>query len=178
MANEALITLTGNATEDATLRFTPNGAAVANVSVAVTPREKVGDSWQDGQAAFYRVAAWRDMAEHVAESVKKGDRVTVVGRLKPREYEHNGEKRTSLDVDADSVALDLRFRTALAGPKKQQGGQQPGGGWNNPPQQQQQSGGWQQQPTQGGPRQSAEPAQQAPAGGGWGGPAVDNSPPF
>lgn len=119
MSNEAQITLTGNATGDAELRFTQSGAAVANVTVAVTPREKNGDQWQDGQAAFYRVAAWRDMAENVAESVRKGDRVTVVGRLKPREYEHNGEKRMSLDVDADSVALDLRFRTAKAGPKPQ-----------------------------------------------------------
>ena len=143
MSNEAQITFTGNATADAELRFTQSGHAVANVSVAVTPREKDGDQWVDGQPAFYRVAAWRQMAENVAESVKRGDRVTVVGRLKPREFEHNGEKRTSLDVDADSVALDLRFRTATAGEKTQrQGGQQQSGSWGAPPQQSTQPDPW------------------------------------
>ena len=112
MSNAAQISFTGNATSDAELRFTPSGAAVANVTIAVTPREKVGDQWQDGQAAFYRVAAWRKLAENVAESVTRGSRVTVVGALKPREYEHNGEKRISLDVTADSVALDLTFDPA------------------------------------------------------------------
>ena len=112
MSNEAQITFTGNATADAEIRYTANGAAVANVTVAVTPREKQGDQWIDGQPAFYRVAGWRQLAENVAESIRKGDRVTVVGRLRPREYEHNGEKRMSLDVDADSIALDLRFRGA------------------------------------------------------------------
>lgn len=112
MSNAAQISFTGNATSDAELRFTPSGAAVANVTIAVTPREKVGEQWQDGQAAFYRVSAWRRLAENVAESVKRGSRVTVVGTLKPREYEHNGEKRLSLDVTADSVALDLTFDPA------------------------------------------------------------------
>ena len=147
MSNEAQISFTGNATGDAELRFTPSGAAVANVTVAVTPREKVGDQWQDGQAAFYRVAVWRDMAENVAESVRRGDRVTVVGRLKPREFEKDGAKRLSLDVDADSVALDLRFRGARAAEKSQRG--QQGGGqaapqadpWGAP-----QQGGWGQEP--------------------------------
>ena len=112
MSSAAQITFTGNATADAEIRFIGSGAAVANVTVAVTPREKVGDTWQDGQAAFYRVAAWRKLGENVAESVKRGSRVTVVGTLKPREYEHNGEKRLSLDVTADSVALDLTFDPA------------------------------------------------------------------
>lgn len=140
MSNEAQITLTGNATGDAELRFTPSGAAVANVTVAVTPREKDGDQWVDGQPAFYRVAAWRQMAENVAESVRKGDRVTVVGRLKPREYEHNGEKRMSLDVDADSVALDVRFRPARAGERPQRQSS-PQGAQNDPWQAPQSSGG-------------------------------------
>ena len=147
MSNEAQITLTGNATGDAELRFLASGVAVASITVAVTPREKAGDQWQDGQPAFYRVAAWRDMAEHVAESVRKGDRVTVVGRLKPREYEHNGATRTSLDVDADSVALDLRFRAARAEPKRQQAP-----GYGQPPQSpqapQQQPDPWGQQAAQ------------------------------
>lgn len=142
--NEAQITFTGNATSDAEIRFTPNGVAVANVTVAVTPREKSpsGD-WQDGEAAFYRVAGWRDLAENMAESIRKGDRVTVVGRLKPREFEHNGEKRTSLDVDADSVALDMRFRVVKAEPKGQRG-QAP----QQAPQQQSQGDPWRaQQPS-------------------------------
>ena len=155
MSNEAQITLTGNATSAAELRFTQSGAAVANVTVAVTPREKSGDQWVDGQPAFYRVAAWRDMAENVAESVQKGDRVTIVGRLKPREYEHNGEKRTSLDVDADSVALDLRFRSAKAAPKSQRPA----------PQQQAQPDPWANQQA---------PQQQAWGGAGNG----DSEPPF
>lgn len=167
MANEAFITITGNATEDAALKFTQSGAAVANVTIAVTPREKNGDQWVDGQAAFYRVAAWRDMAENMAESIRKGDRVTVVGRLKPREFEHNGEKRTSLDVDADSVALDLRFRAATAAPKTQRGQQ----GYSQPAVQapqtqqsaQQQSDPW-----------ASQPAQQQ--GGGWGGQNNDPAP--
>ena|SRR5690606_26458773 len=151
MSNEAQINFTGNATGDPELKFTQSGAAVANFTVAVTPREKVGDQWQDGQAAFYRVAAWREMAENVAESVMKGDRVTIVGRLKPREYEHNGEKRTSLDVDADSVALDLRFRAAKAAPKAprtkyERAEQQPQADpWGAP---KQQSGGWNPQDTE------------------------------
>lgn len=112
MSNEAYISFTGNTTADVDLKFTPSGLAVANVTVAVTPREKKGDAWVDGQAAFYRVAVWRDAAENLANSVTKGDRVTVVGRLKPREFEQNGVKRISLEVDADSVALDVRFKCA------------------------------------------------------------------
>lgn len=129
--NEPTITLTGNVTGDAELRFTPSGHAVANLSVAVNPRDKQGDQWVDGEPNFYRVAAWKDLAENVAESVRRGDRVTVVGRLRVREYEHNGEKRTSLDVTADSVALDLRFHTARATKAQRNGGsgQQQGGSW-------------------------------------------------
>ena len=169
MSNEAQITFTGNATADAELRFTQSGAAVANVTVAVTPREKVGDQWQDGQAAFYRVAAWRDMAENVAESVHRGDRVTVVGRLKPREFEHNGEKRLSLDVDADSVALDLRFRAATAASKTPRvtGNSNPHAGQMNQQRADAQQG-------QGDPWAGQQ--QQA---GGWSAPATDpTDPPF
>ena len=143
----AHITFTGNATGDAELRFTPpNGAAVANVTIAVTPRVKNGDQWEDGDPAFYRVTAWREMAENAAESVKRGNRVTVVGKLKPREFEHNGEKRMSLDVDADSIALDLRWATAQA---VKAGRSQP-------------------QPTQS-QQQQADPWNQSTGGGGWGG---------
>jgi single-strand DNA-binding protein len=110
--NEALISFTGNCTNDVELRFTPSGHPVANVTVAVTPREKDGDTWKDGDAAFYRVTLWRQAGENLANSITKGDRVSVVGRLKPREYESQGRKGISLDVDADSVALDVRFKAA------------------------------------------------------------------
>lgn len=150
----AQINFTGNATSDAELRFTPSGAAVANVTVAVTPREKQPDgSWGDGEPAFYRVAAWRSLAENVAESIHRGDRVTVVGTLKPREYEHNGEKRVSLDVTADSVALDLRFATASATKARRD-----------------------QQPAQQQPQAQGDPWNQSTGAGGWGG--ADQSAPF
>lgn len=153
--NEPTITLIGNATGDAELRFTPSGAAVANLSMAVNPRDKQGDQWVDGEPNFYRVAAWRDLAENVAESVRRGDRIIVVGRLRQREYEHNGEKRTSLDVTADHVGLDLRFSTARA--TKAQRGQ----------------GGQQQPQDQAWGQSQQQPAQSDP----WGG-AGDAQPPF
>ncbi|MDO5535541.1 MAG: single-stranded DNA-binding protein [Propionibacteriaceae bacterium] len=160
----ALISFTGNATGDAELKFGASGTPFANVTIAVTPREKQPDgSYADGDAAFYRVTAFKRLAENVAESVHRGDRVTVVGRIKPREYEHNGEKRISLDVVADSIALDLMFATATANRANRQ--QAPERTY---------------QPGPGGPRQEADPWQQpqnTPAG--WGQPAADpNNPPF
>ena len=151
----AHISFTGNATEDATLRFTPSGAAVANVTIAVTPRVKDGDGWKDGDPAFYRVAAWRQLAENVAESVRRGDRVTVTGQLKPRPFEHNGAERLSLDVDADSVALDLRFATATATKAQRQQSVQH---------------------SQGGPRQQADPWSQPQQQGAWGGQQNEEAP--
>ncbi len=122
MAGEALVSFTGNATDDVSLKYTPAGHAVANVTIAVTGREKKGDAWVDGAAAFYRVAVWRDAAENLANSITKGDRVSVVGRLKPREFEQNGVNRISLEVDADSVALDVRFTTAHFAERTQRSG--------------------------------------------------------
>lgn len=139
----AHISFTGNATSDAELRFTPSGAAVANVTIAVTPRVKDGDGWKDGDPAFYRVAAWRQLAENVAESVKRGNRVTVTGQLKPRTFEHNGAERLSLDVDADSVALDLRFATATATKAQRQQPAQQSSGWGQQQAQQAQGDPWQ-----------------------------------
>lgn len=135
------IALTGNATSDAELKFGRTGTPWASLTVAVTPREKQQDgTYGDGSSAFYRVACFGTLAENVAESVQRGTRVTVVGQLKPREYEHNGEKRISLDVTADSVALDLRFATAQA-VKAQRGQAQAGqpqqpDPWNQPQPQQ------------------------------------------
>lgn len=162
--NEAQISFTGNATADAELKYVGAGP-VANFSVAVTPRRKVDGQWVDGQPAFYRVAAWQQLAENAAESIRMGDRVTVVGRLEPREYEHEGQKRTSLDVNADSVALDLRFATATAVKAQRQVGGQP-----------QQQGGW-----GGAPQQAAQQPPPQPRPQGYGAPqqpGYDSEPPF
>lgn len=161
------ITITGNATSDAELTFAQSGTALARFTVAVSKREKQPDgSWIDGKSSFYRVTAFQQLAEHAAESVKRGDRVTVVGRLELREYEHNGEKRLSPDVTADEVALSLRFATAQAVKAQRQGNQ----GGDRPT-----------QPAQ----QQADPwaGQQAGTGGGWGsgmpaGTGPHDAPPF
>lgn len=128
MAGEAEINFTGNTTGPAELRFTPSGAAVTNFTVAVTGRKKVGDQWQDDGTAFYRCAVWRDMAEHVAESLdRSGIRVFVKGRLKPREYQaSDGANRTSLDIDVDDCGPSLRFGSVTVPPKAERGA---GGGY-------------------------------------------------
>lgn len=136
MANEPTITLVGNLTDDAELRFIPSGAAVANFTVASTPRVKNGDQWEDGEPMFVRCAAWRDLAENVAESLTKGTRVIVQGRLSVRSYEHNGENRTSMELDVDAVGPELRFATASVTRASRGGG---GGGYGQgQPQQRQQ----------------------------------------
>ena len=107
------VTLTGNLTDDPELRFTPTGAAVANFRLAVTPRVKDGDTWRDGETSFFRVNAWRDLAEHLTESLAKGARVIVVGQLKARSWETpEGEKRTVVEVTAEEVAPSLKWATA------------------------------------------------------------------
>jgi single-strand DNA-binding protein len=107
------VTITGNLTDDPDLRFTPNGHAVANFRLAVTARIKDGDSWRDGDTSYFRVNVWRQLAEHVAESLTKGDRAVVVGRLKSRSWETpEGDKRSVVEVEADEVAPSLRWATA------------------------------------------------------------------
>ncbi len=107
------VTLTGNLTDDPELRFTPTGAAVANFRLAVTPRVKDGDTWKDGDTSFFRVNAWRDLAENLTESLSKGARVIVVGQLKARSWETpEGEKRTVVEVTAEEVAPSLKWATA------------------------------------------------------------------
>ena len=107
------VTLTGNLTDDPELRFTPNGNPVATFRLAVTARVKDGDSWRDGETSFFRVNVWRDLAEHVAESLSKGDRAVVVGRLKLRSWETpEGEKRSVTEVEADEVGVSLKFAPA------------------------------------------------------------------
>ncbi|GAB2696809.1 single-stranded DNA-binding protein [Kitasatospora kifunensis] len=115
MANETVITVCGNAVEDAQLRFTPSGAAVANFRIASTPRtfNKQTNAWEDGETLFLRVNAWREMAENIAASVAKGTALIVQGRLRMREYEKDGQKRQSLEIEADDVAVSLRRATAV-----------------------------------------------------------------
>ena len=106
-------TIVGNLTDDPELRFTPNGAPVANFTVAVTPRVKDGDSWRDGETSFFRCTAWRSLAENLAESLTKGTRVMVQGRLQQRSWETDaGEKRSVVEVQVDEAGPSLRWATA------------------------------------------------------------------
>ncbi|MCM3886010.1 single-stranded DNA-binding protein [Frankia sp. R82] len=115
MAGETVITVVGNLTNDPELRFTPNGAAVASFTVASTPRtlDRQSNEWKDGEALFLRCSVWRQAAENVAESLQKGARVIVSGRLKQRSFEtREGEKRTVIELDVDEVGPSLRYATA------------------------------------------------------------------
>ena len=127
MAGETIITVVGNLTADPELRFTPNGAAVANFTVASTPRtfDRQSNEWKDGDTLFMRCSIWREAAESVAESLTKGTRVIVTGRLIQRSYEtREGEKRTVVELQVDEVGPSLRYATAKVN-KTQRGG---GGG--------------------------------------------------
>jgi len=147
MAGDTVITIIGNITGDPELRFTPSGAAVANFTVASTPRQfdRTSNEWKDGETLFMRCSVWRDAAENVAESLQRGTRVLVSGRLKSRSYEtKEGEKRTVVELDVDEVGPSLKYATAkvnrtqrgsgsggfnAAGQGAQGGGQNgPGGG--------------------------------------------------
>lgn len=115
MAGEANITIVGNLTDDPELRFTPSGAAVAKFRVASTPRyfDKATNEWKDGEALFLSCTVWRQYAENVAESLKRGTRVIVTGRLKQRSYEtREGEKRTVVELEVDEIGPALRYATA------------------------------------------------------------------
>ena len=130
MANDNQVVLIGNLTDDPELRFTPNGAAVANFRLAVTPRVRDGDNWKDGETSFFRVNVWRQMAENVAESMTKGSRAVVVGRLRTRSWETpEGEKRSVTEVEADEVAPSLKFATAKV-ERASRGGGGGGGEWS------------------------------------------------
>ena len=125
MATDNQVTLVGNLTDDPDLRFTPNGAAVANFRLAVTPRVREGDSWKDGETSFFRVNVWRQMAENVAETLTKGARCIVVGRLRTRSWEtQEGEKRSVTEIEADEVGPSLKFATAKV-ERASQGGSSP-----------------------------------------------------
>jgi single-strand DNA-binding protein len=196
MAGETVITVVGNLTNDPELRFTPSGQAVASFTVASTPRtlDKQSNEWKDGDALFLRCTVWRQAAENVAETLHKGFRVIVQGRLKQRSFEtREGEKRTVVELDVDEVGPSLKYATAQVTRASrggggfggnsgggQQGGQQQSGGqaaqqdpWATPTPQPQQGGNWGgQQGTSGGGQQPGG-AQQDP----WATPASEE-PPF
>ncbi|WBO66764.1 single-stranded DNA-binding protein [Streptomyces camelliae] len=112
---ETPITVVGNLTDDPELRFTPSGAALAKFSVASTPRtyDKTSGQWQDGTAMFLRCTAWRDLAEHVADSLTKGTRVVVTGRLRQHNWQTDqGENRSMLALEVDDIGPSLQFATA------------------------------------------------------------------
>lgn len=130
MAGETIITVVGNLTADPELRFTPSGAAVANFTIASTPRtfDRQSGEWKDQEALFLRCSIWREAAENVAESLTKGQRVIAQGRLKARSYEtKEGERRTSMELDVDEVGPSLRFATASVNRNQRSGGGNFGG---------------------------------------------------
>lgn len=173
MAEETTITVIGNMTNDPELRFTPGGDAVANFTVASTPRlfDRKSNDWKDGETLFLRAAAWRETAENVAESLTKGMRVIVSGRLKSRSYDtKEGEKRTVIELEVDEIGPSLKYATAkVVKTQRNNASGSPGfapantGFGVNPP------------PT--GNNQPADPWAAQPANaGGWGG--ADGTPPF
>jgi single-strand DNA-binding protein len=128
---DVTITVVGNLTDDPELRFTPSGAAVANFTVASTPRvlDKNTNEWKDGDSLFLRCSIWRQAAENVAESLQRGSRVLVTGRLRQRSYEtKEGEKRTVVELEVDEVGPSLRWATAKVTKAARGGGGGGGGG--------------------------------------------------
>jgi single-strand DNA-binding protein len=200
MAGETTITLVGNLTGDPELRFTPSGAAVANFTVASTPRtfDRQSNDWKDGETLFMRCSVWREAAENIAESLQKGMRVIVSGRLVSRSFDtKEGEKRTVMEMQVDEVGPSLKYATAKVNRTQRSGssgggfgGGQGGGGFDNDPWatgggqgggfgqpsggQQGGYGGQQSSPQGGG--QGATPA--GGQGGGWGGGSSYDEPPF
>jgi single-strand DNA-binding protein len=169
MAGETVITVVGNLVDDPELRFTPSGAAVANFRIASTPRtfDRQSNEWKDGDALFLSCSVWRQAAENVAESLQRGMRVVVQGRLKSRTYEtREGEKRTVFEIEVDEIGPSLKFATAKVNRTSRQGG---GGGYSGGGGQGQQGGGGQSAPADD-PWASPAPAQGgASQGGSWGG---------
>lgn len=145
MAGDTVITVIGNLTGDPELRFTPNGAAVANFTIASTPRnfDRASGEWKEGETLFLRASVWREAAENVAETLKKGMRVIAQGRLKSRSYEtKEGERRTSMELEIEEIGPSLRFASANVSRNQRSGGnfggdQGFGGGYGN-----QQGGGF------------------------------------
>ncbi|MET9426244.1 MULTISPECIES: single-stranded DNA-binding protein [unclassified Streptomyces] len=192
MAGETVITVVGNLVDDPELRFTPSGAAVAKFRVASTPRtfDRQTNEWKDGESLFLTCSVWRQAAENVAESLQRGMRVVVQGRLKQRSYEdREGVKRTVFELDVEEVGPSLKNATAKVtkttgrgGQGGYGGGQQGGGNWGGAPAGGQQGGGapaddpWATSAPAGGGQQGA-----GGGGGGWGGSSgggYSDEPPF
>jgi single-strand DNA-binding protein len=155
MAGETTITLIGNLTNDPELRFTPSGSAVANFTIASTPRtfDKNSNEWKDGETLFLRASVWREAAENVAESLTKGMRVIASGALKSRSYEtKEGEKRTVIEFEVDEIGPSLRYANAKVNRTQRSGGN--GGGFSNTPTSTDNFGAAQQQPWGGQPAQT------------------------
>ena len=175
MAGDTVITVVGNITADPELRFTPSGAAVANFTVASTPRtfDKNSNEWKDGEALFLRCSVWRQAAENVAESLTRGTAVIVQGRLKQRSFEtKEGEKRTVYELDVDEVGPSLKFATAKVTRASRSGG---GGGGGYGGGQPGPSGGAPSGGGSSGASASDDPWASAPVGGGGG---WSDEPPF
>jgi single-strand DNA-binding protein len=175
VAGDTIITVVGNLTADPELRFTPSGAAVANFTVASTPRilDRQSGEWKDGEALFMRCSIWREAAENVAESLTRGSRVIVTGRLKQRSYEtREGEKRTVVEVEVEEIGPSLKYATAKVNKASRGGGGGGGGGF----------GGGAPGGAPGGAQRAAatepteDPWGSAPASGSFGG--NDDEPPF
>ena len=170
-AGDTNLTIVGNLTADPELRFTPSGAAVANFTVASTPRimDRQTNEWKDGDPLFMRCSIWREAAENVAESLTRGSRVIVTGRLKQRSYEtREGEKRTVVELEVDEIGPSLKYATAKVNKASRSGGG--GGGFGG--------GGGGSAPS--GNSRSSEPKDDpwgsAPASGSFNG--ADEEPPF
>jgi single-strand DNA-binding protein len=192
MAGDTVITVIGNLTDDPELRFTPSGAAVANFTVASTPRtfKRESNSWEDGETLFLRCSVWRQAAENVAESLTRGTRVIVQGRLVSRSYEdREGQKRTVFELQVDEIGPSLTWATAKVTRAARQGGgfggQQSGGApsgggaaandpWATPAAPSAPSA-----PAGGGGGYGGGGGQSAPANDPWGAPGVgSDEPPF
>ena len=178
MAGETNITVIGNLTDDPELKFTPSGAAVANFTVASTPRtfDRQTNEWKDGDPLFIRCDAWRQMAENVAESLQKGQRVVVTGSLRVRNFERqDGSKGTSVEMNVDEVGPSLKWATAKVTKTTRSGGGDfggqgsQGGGGANP---------WSQPAAQGSAPQQGGGAPQQGGADAWGGGGSTDEPPF
>lgn len=169
MSNEPNVTVVGNLGGDPELRFLPSGVPVVNFSIVQTPRTKSGDDWIDGEPIWFRCTAWREAAEHIAESLQKGQRVIALGRMKVEKYtpRDGGEERTSIVLDVDEIGHTLRWGTSQFTRAQQGGSQQPA--------QSRQPQGQQQRPAQQrSQQQRPAPANEDP----WGTPTGYDEPPY
>jgi len=192
MAGDTPITVVGNLTADPELRFTPSGAAVANFTVASTPRffDRQTSEWKDAETLFMRCSVWREAAENAAESLTRGARVVVTGRLVSRSWEdkETGQKRSVMEMQADEVAPSLRYATAKVTKTQRGGGGGQSGGWGGGGQGQNVGGGYaspggqqQDDPWATGGQQGGwggQPGGQGGQGGGWGSAPSYDEPPF